>query len=251
MRLSSSPNAPALVAIGTDNEPRVSPIGTPGSISSTRRIPLTPNLDKSAAAVSPPVAEMPDDGYRDFESIGQTRNELGAKRHVGRPIVHDLDEDIAASGQSLLDVCSDGCALTMILAQYFRLDREIGHGPGRVQTKRGRPRSLGERADDGQYTEFAGRNAQWLNDLTGVEASQRMRRPALPIKTLAGEACRPASAVRCRSCSVSASQTATVLPSSANPTRMAFNWPLRTAGSETFSLRTPAVARTSTRSALG
>src|SRR5215216_285940 len=35
-RLFSSPNAPALVATGTDSEPSVRPSETPGSISSTR-----------------------------------------------------------------------------------------------------------------------------------------------------------------------------------------------------------------------
>ena len=71
-------------------------------------------------------------------------------------------------------VCSEPRALQPF-SRNFPARSGNAHGPGRVQTKRGRPRSLGERADDGQYTEFAGRNAQWFNDLTGVEASQRMR----------------------------------------------------------------------------
>lgn len=49
--LISSPKAPALVAIGTQSLPTVSPSETPGSISSARRMPLTPKRFSSAAAV--------------------------------------------------------------------------------------------------------------------------------------------------------------------------------------------------------
>ena len=54
MRLSASPNAPALVATGSESRPSVRPRETPGSISSTRRMPSTPKRASSAAAVSPP-----------------------------------------------------------------------------------------------------------------------------------------------------------------------------------------------------
>jgi hypothetical protein len=116
-----------------------------------------------------------DDGYRNFKSLGQPRNEIGAKRHVGKPIHHDLDEDIAAFGETLLDVCSDFGAVGIITTQCSRLDREVSHSPVCVQTKRGRSRSGGERADDGQCPESAGRNAQRLDALGDVEASERMR----------------------------------------------------------------------------
>src|SRR3546814_5995841 len=50
-RLSSSPNAPALVATGIESCPSVTPSATPGSISSRSRMPLTPKPDSRAEEI--------------------------------------------------------------------------------------------------------------------------------------------------------------------------------------------------------
>src|ERR1700677_1030558 len=251
-RLSLSPNAPALVATGTDSLPRVRPSDTPGSISSARRMPFTPKRDSSTAAVSPPVAaKAPIAGATERSASARPCESRGPSDKLGssfitisisaspppasRCITSAASDPRLAPPSSSISGATGKCATDPVASSSRAAERDA---PASEPTTIRVPEALAA-IGGGSAASPASRPAS------------ACARPALPMKNVAGDAGKLAFAITCRSWSVSASQTAIRSPSPANAENIALRWPPRTVASGTFTPRSPALARTSTRSAFG
>src|SRR6187549_3695174 len=244
----SLPNPPALVTAGTETPPSVRPSGMPGSISSRSCIPLTPSRVSNAAAVSPPVAAS----ALASRAAGPSRLASAETRYGSPAICEEVVEAMSTTTSipvfSAFRIASESEAWTADCRSPPSSDGSMLNRStfGNVVTC---ARAALDACEREPTTTSAPRvdGSQRCAELRGTPASETQcanawARPALPMKKAGRSPSRLAAAIRSRSSSVSASQTATAAPSGfASADFRTSNSP-RTVANPTLRARKPALS---------
>ena len=142
-------------------------------------MPLTPKRDSSAAAVSPPVAaKAPIAGATGCSASARPCASCGPSDMSGSIVHHDLDQRIAAGGQSLRHIggerrASGASSPSSVSRRRPGNAPRCRSPPARAQPTRDAPASEPTTIS---VPDALGGNAQRLDvQLVGVEAGQRMR----------------------------------------------------------------------------